>query len=67
MKGYGLPANIDISNPEDSLIELLGLKNGCSEEKRNTKIKRTIRKSLKHSERFKTKRKLMNIICILGY
>jgi len=67
MKGYGLPENIDISNPEDSLIESLGLKSGDSSEYRNSSDKRAIRKSLKHGERFRTKQNIMDKIYDLGY
>lgn len=67
MQGYGLPTNIDVHNPEDSLIELLGLKNGCSEEKRNAKLKRIIRRSMKHSYRFRNKQSLLDTVYQLGY
>ena len=67
MKAYGLPTNINETNPHESLIELFGLKNGCSEEKRNAANKRAIRKSMKHSERFQSKQKIISTIYDLGY
>ena len=67
MKGYGLPNHIDISGATDDIIDLFGLKNGESDIKRNCGPKRAIRKSLKHSERFKAKRQIFESLCKIGY
>lgn len=62
MKGYGVPQHI-FDNPDDALVELFGLKSGESAEiKRNGTTKRAIRKNQKHSERFKIKQQIIDLI-----
>lgn len=67
MRGYGLPSHIDFTEITDEIVELYGLKNGASEEKRNAGVKRSIRKAQKHKERFKTKRQINTILSYIGY